>query len=83
MLDTGDGRCVFGASPDLQLVVRGREFEPFRSAARGARPVGEAEAAPAFNEESTPPRWRSAATRCATTGAAGGPDRCASIGAGR
>ena len=47
MLDTGDGECVFGASPDLQLVVRGRELESFPvcgTVARGHGPVGEAEA---------------------------------------
>ncbi len=55
MLDTGDGECVFGASPDLQLVVNGREVESFPvcgTVARGHGPVGEAEALRLlFNEE--------------------------------
>lgn len=55
MVDTGEGECVFGASPDLQLVVRGREIESFPvcgTVARGHGPVGEAEALRTlFNEE--------------------------------
>ncbi|MCE9658607.1 MAG: chorismate-binding protein [Burkholderiales bacterium] len=55
MLDTGDGECVFGASPDLQLVVNGREVESLPvcgTVARGHGPVGEAEALRLlFNEE--------------------------------
>ncbi|MGZ5277238.1 MAG: chorismate-binding protein [Caldimonas sp.] len=47
MVDSGDGSSVFGASPDLQLVVCGREVESFPvcgTVARGHGPVGEAEA---------------------------------------
>lgn len=47
MVDSGDGESVFGASPDLQLLVRGREVESFPvcgTVARGHGPVGEAEA---------------------------------------
>jgi anthranilate/para-aminobenzoate synthase component I len=55
MIDTGDGERVFGASPDLQLLVRGREVESFPvcgTVARGHGPVGEAEALRSlFNEE--------------------------------
>ncbi|MEO8526658.1 MAG: chorismate-binding protein [Caldimonas sp.] len=55
MVDGGEGECVFGASPDLQLSVRGREVESFPvcgTVARGRGPVGEAEALRSlFNEE--------------------------------
>ncbi|MEO5881726.1 MAG: chorismate-binding protein [Caldimonas sp.] len=47
MVDTGEGECVFGASPDLQLAVNGREVECLPvcgTVARGHGPVGEAEA---------------------------------------
>ena len=45
-LATDDGACVFGASPDLQLVVEGREVAALPvcgTVARGHGPVGEAE----------------------------------------
>ncbi|MBI3375031.1 MAG: chorismate-binding protein [Betaproteobacteria bacterium] len=45
-VNTGDGECVFGASPDLQLRVFGRGIESFPvcgTVARGHGPVGEAE----------------------------------------
>jgi anthranilate/para-aminobenzoate synthase component I len=45
-VNTGDGERVFGASPDLQLHVRGRAIESFPvcgTVARGHGPVGEAE----------------------------------------
>ena len=55
MVDSGDGECVFGASPDPQLLVRGREIASFPACgtvARGHGPVGEAEALRTlFNEE--------------------------------
>ncbi len=47
MIDSGEGECVFGASPDLQLVVKGRDLECLPvcgTVARGHGPVGEAEA---------------------------------------
>ena len=46
-VDGGDGEVVFGASPDLQLRVAGREVDAFPvcgTVARGHGPVGEAEA---------------------------------------
>jgi anthranilate/para-aminobenzoate synthase component I len=46
-IDGGDGEVVFGASPDLQLRVAGREVDAFPvcgTVARGHGPVGEAEA---------------------------------------
>ena len=46
-VDSGDGEVVFGASPDLQLRVAGREVDAFPvcgTVARGHGPVGEAEA---------------------------------------
>ena len=45
-VNTGDGERLFGASPDLQLQVRGRDVEAFPvcgTVARGHGPVGEAE----------------------------------------
>ncbi|MEO6746153.1 MAG: chorismate-binding protein [Caldimonas sp.] len=45
-VNTGDGERLFGASPDLQLQVRGRDVESFPvcgTVARGHGPVGEAE----------------------------------------
>lgn len=42
----GEGECLFGASPDLQLVVRQRQVETLPvcgTVARGPGPVGEAE----------------------------------------
>jgi anthranilate/para-aminobenzoate synthase component I len=55
MFGAGDGESVFGASPDLQLLVRGREIASFPvcgTVARGHGPVGEAEALRTlFNEE--------------------------------
>jgi isochorismate synthase EntC len=44
--NTGEGECLFGASPDLQLALRGREIESLPvcgTVARGAGAVGEAE----------------------------------------
>jgi hypothetical protein len=45
-LNNGDGECLFGASPDLQLVLRQRSIESLPvcgTVARQAGPVGEAE----------------------------------------
>ncbi|MFI5445478.1 chorismate-binding protein [Polaromonas sp. UC242_47] len=45
-LNDGQGQCLFGASPDLQLVLRQRVVEALPvcgTVARGAGPVGEAE----------------------------------------
>ncbi len=45
-LNDGEGECLFGASPDLQLVLRGCEIQSLPvcgTVARGAGPVGEAE----------------------------------------
>ena len=45
-LNDGDGQCLFGASPDLQLVLRQRVVEALPvcgTVARGPGPVGEAE----------------------------------------
>ncbi len=45
-VNTGGGERLFGASPDLQLQVRGRDIESFPvcgTVARGHGPVGEAE----------------------------------------
>ena len=46
-LDSGEGEVVFGASPDLQLLIAGRDVDAFPvcgTVARGHGPVGEAEA---------------------------------------
>ena len=54
-VNAGDGERLFGASPDLQLRVRGDSVEAFPvcgTVARGHGPVGEAEALRClFNEE--------------------------------
>ncbi|MGD9946382.1 MAG: chorismate-binding protein, partial [Burkholderiaceae bacterium] len=54
-VNTGDGECLFGASPDLQLRIAGRLVEAMPvcgTVARGAGAVGEAESFKALvNEE--------------------------------
>ena len=54
-IDGGDGEVVFGASPDLQLLVAGNDVDAFPvcgTVARGHGPVGEAEALRSlFDEE--------------------------------
>jgi anthranilate/para-aminobenzoate synthase component I len=45
-VNAGQGECFFGASPDLQLAVRGTQLQSFPvcgTVARGRGPVGEAE----------------------------------------